>query len=105
MYSLLELQQMVGNVNELNGWTPTKKDLESKWFIPGKLMLIVTEVVEAAEGDRNHDESNMFEEIGDIVIRVLDLCNNLNWNNLEEEIVKKLDKNMKRGHKHGGKEY
>lgn len=97
------LQARTKLVNDLNGWTPTKEDLESKWFIAGKLALLHSEVSEALEGYRNNDMDNFKEEVADIIIRTLDLLNNLDINDIVKTIFMKLDKNEQRGYKHDGK--
>jgi len=64
------------------------------------LMLIVTELAEAMESYRVQDEENFREELADTFIRLFDLCAGLNVN-IEEEIIKKTEKNKKRPYKHG----
>lgn len=66
------------------------------------LMLITTEVAEAAEAARTGDKQNFSEELADIVIRVLDCAATLDIN-IEQEIVNKMAKNENRPIKHGGK--
>ena len=66
------------------------------------LMLITTEVAEAAEAVRINDKINFAEELADIVIRVFD-CAEATGVNIEQEIVNKVDKNLARKYKHGGK--
>ncbi|QLY77823.1 MazG nucleotide pyrophosphohydrolase domain-containing protein [Clostridium intestinale] len=65
-----------------------------------RLMLIVSEVAEAQEALRKSDFENFAEELADIVIRVCDLSEGLNID-LEQEIVKKIEKNKSRPYKHG----
>ena len=64
------------------------------------LMLVTTEVAEAAEAVRHGDLENFKEELADICIRVFDLSEALNLN-LEQEIVNKMIKNEKRPKLHG----
>jgi len=66
------------------------------------LMLVTTEVAEAAEAVRKGDKVNFSEELADICIRVFDCAEALGIN-LEQEIVNKMQKNEERAHKHGGK--
>ena len=66
------------------------------------LMLIVSELGEALEADRNGDKENFNEEIADTVIRIFDLCGHYKID-LEKEILKKYKKNKKRPYKHGKK--
>jgi NTP pyrophosphatase (non-canonical NTP hydrolase) len=68
--------------------------------ITTRLMLIVCEVSEAAEGLRNDDDSNFKEELADVLIRVFDLCEGLGID-IESEITKKMRINKKRPYKHG----
>jgi len=63
--------------------------------IPTKLMLIVTELGEACEADRLGDKDNFKEEIADTFIRLFDLCGYLDID-IENEINKKMIKNIKR---------
>jgi NTP pyrophosphatase (non-canonical NTP hydrolase) len=66
------------------------------------LMLITTEVAEAAEAVRKGNLQNFEEELADIMIRLLDTAYALQVN-LEDAVLAKMDKNEKREHKHGGK--
>ena len=66
------------------------------------LMLVTTEVAEAAEAARVGDKQNFAEELADICIRVFDCAEALGIN-LEQEIVNKMQKNEDRPIKHGGK--
>jgi len=64
------------------------------------LMLIVTELGEAAEALRKEDPDNFREEIADTVIRLFDLCGACGID-LEDEISKKMSKNFSRPYRHG----
>lgn len=66
------------------------------------LMLITTEVAEAAEAARKGDLKNFSEELADVCIRVFDSAYVLGIN-LEAEILAKVEKNAAREYKHGGK--
>jgi NTP pyrophosphatase (non-canonical NTP hydrolase) len=66
------------------------------------LMLVTTEVAEAAEAVRKGDKDNFSEELADICIRVFDCAEALGLN-IEQEIVNKMERNEERPHKHGGK--
>ena len=68
--------------------------------IATRLMLIVSEVSEALEGLRNGDDDNFAEELADVIIRTCDLAGGLNID-LQNEIVKKVEKNKARPYKHG----
>ncbi|MGH3053357.1 MAG: MazG nucleotide pyrophosphohydrolase domain-containing protein [Gaiellaceae bacterium] len=66
------------------------------------LMLVTTEVAEAAEAVRLGDKVNFAEELADICIRVFDVAEALGVN-IEQEIVNKMVKNVDRGIRHNGK--
>lgn len=68
--------------------------------IGNRLMLLVGEVGEAQEALRKNDYENFKEELADIAIRLGDLAGGLNID-LQEEILKKMEKNTKRPYKHG----
>lgn len=68
--------------------------------IATRLMLIVSELGEALEALRCGDKENFAEELADVAIRLGDLCGGLNID-LESEIEQKMEKNKKRGYKHG----
>jgi len=65
-----------------------------------KLMLIVTEVVEACEADRKNNKEEFKEEIADVFIRLFDLCGYLNID-IEKEINGKMIINKSRPKLHG----
>jgi hypothetical protein len=68
--------------------------------IPGSLMLIVSELSEALEADRNENRELFCEEIADTAIRLFDLCS-AEGIDLEERIKKKMAKNWQRPFRHG----
>lgn len=68
--------------------------------IAKRLMLIVSELGEALEALRNDDRENFAEELADVAIRLADLCGGIGID-LESEIKQKMEKNRKRGYKHG----
>lgn len=73
---------------------------DKKRNIGEALMLIVTELAEAMESYRVQDSDNFNEELADTFIRLFDLCAGLGVN-IEDEIIKKTEKNKKRPYKHG----
>ena len=66
------------------------------------LMLLTTEVAEAAEAARVGDRANFGEECADVLIRLADLCEALGID-LEAETIKKMARNAERPAMHGGK--
>jgi NTP pyrophosphatase (non-canonical NTP hydrolase) len=68
----------------------------------GKLMLVVTELAEAAEACRKGDYQNFCEEVGDAVIRLMDICD-AGQIDLAGEIRDKMRVNWTRPIKHGKK--
>jgi NTP pyrophosphatase (non-canonical NTP hydrolase) len=66
------------------------------------LMLITTELAEAAEAARKNNYENFCEELADVQIRLLDMCYVLDVD-LEDAVLKKMAINENRPHKHGGK--
>ncbi len=69
-------------------------------IISTKLMLIVSELGEALEALRNDNIDNFKEELADVVIRLGDLCGAMGID-LENEVMRKMLINSKRGYKHG----
>jgi NTP pyrophosphatase (non-canonical NTP hydrolase) len=68
----------------------------------GKLMLVVTEVSEAAEAVRRGDQDNYEEELADIFIRLLEICGTQGIDP-EDIIERKMKINHGRPHLHGKK--
>ncbi len=64
------------------------------------LMLIVGEAGECCEAYRKNDWDVVKEELADIVIRVADLAEGFGID-IEAEIMKKMEYNKTRPHKHG----
>jgi len=64
------------------------------------IALMHSELSEALEGLRREDWKNVGEEMGDLVIRVMDFCEARDID-LEKEILKKIKKNKKRKYRHG----
>ena len=65
-----------------------------------KLMLVVTEVGEAAEAVRNGDHQNFCEELADVLIRVLDIFGAMN-ESVTSCLDCKMQQNLEREYKHG----
>lgn len=124
---LKELIKKVFEINKANGWH------EEKHETPTYLMLIVSELAEAMEADRENRHSclnlcrkkemledkdgenfkidfrltikDSFEdEIADVIIRCLDLCAMMDID-IEKHILLKLKYNQLRGFRHGNKSY
>lgn len=70
--------------------------------IPELLCLVHAEVSEALEAYRKYDDEHMKEELADVVIRVMDMCEAYGID-LEEEIRKKHEINKGRPYRHGNK--
>ena len=68
----------------------------------GKLMLVVSEIGEAAEAVRKEDIENFKEELADTFIRLMDITASCGIN-IEQEIVNKMMKNIQRPFRHGKK--
>lgn len=83
-------------------YTPSTIEGEDGDATLGKLMLVVTEIAEAAEAVRKGDKANYAEELADAIIRILDLSHNQGID-IESEIALKMTINLKRPYKHGKK--
>jgi len=68
-------------------WNVTDADM-----MLSKLMLVVTEVAEAAEAVRLGNEENFAEELADSIIRIFDICATTGID-VEEAVFKKMGKN------------
>jgi NTP pyrophosphatase (non-canonical NTP hydrolase) len=114
-----DLASITRMINDHNGFTMTKKDLANEHFLPAKIALIHSEASEMLEEYRNSfnyrrsgrttfdnydvDNHKDFEfELADIIIRCLDIASGLNIP-IGIRIAQKLEKNAKRGYKHGNK--
>lgn len=73
-------------------------ELERDYML-GKLMLVTTEVSEAAEAVRHEDRRNFEEEIADTFIRLMDIVDACQIN-IEETIKNKMIVNEGRPFKH-----
>lgn len=92
------------NLNELaveiSLWRVSKGFTTSWINMMEKLMLVVTEVSEAAEAYRINDKDHFTEEIADTFIRLLDITGTLEID-IEKAIQKKMEINKTRPYKHG----
>ena len=70
------------------------------------MLMIGTEMAEAIEAYRVNDRENLIEEIVDIMIRTLDLASGSKYTaeEFENALFAKMEKNSKRGYRHGNKE-
>lgn len=82
-------------------YTPSTLDSEEvRDSMLGKLMLVVTEVAEAAEAVRHNDRRNFEEEIADTFIRLFDICGTMNINT-DKIVEDKMEINEEREIRHG----
>ena len=103
MNKLNELAKEIIKINVANGWNvTTPSDWQDTYKVPAVLALIHSEVSEALEAFRKNDDTNFAEEIADVIIRALDLTAGLGID-IDSEIATKMEKNKKRGYRHGGK--
>lgn len=80
-----------------------KKGFVTEWDnMLEKLMLVVTEVSEAAEAFRSEEYQQFWGEIADSFIRLMDVCGT-HGIDIEEEIKNKMKYNEERPYKHGKK--
>jgi len=79
-------------------YTPTS--IEEDSYLLGKLMLVVTELGEAAEAVRHHDVENFTEELADTLIRIYDIAGRMDID-LGRAIADKMAVNEGRPHLHG----
>ncbi len=96
---LNDLAHNIREVNKANGWG-IKEPSEHQKMV--QLMLIVTEVAEAAEAYRKDDEENLVEELADVIIRTLDMAAYWDYD-IDKAVKDKIEKNKTRSYRHGGK--
>lgn len=92
----------IREINEMNGWRDELFTFMDYNEVIVKVALIITECAEAIESVREDNYDNFKEELADIIIRTLDLCDILTID-IDSELNKKLLKLERRGIKHGGK--
>lgn len=81
--------------------------LNHGWWDEGRMakesiLMIIVELCEAIQKDRNYDSNGFNEEIADVWIRLADLTGFLDID-LEKEIEKKMTINKDRPYKHNRK--
>jgi NTP pyrophosphatase (non-canonical NTP hydrolase) len=86
----------------ISRWREGKGFVTSWENMMTKLMLVVTEVSEAAEDYRHNNREHFAEEMADCFIRLMDITDALGID-IEAEITAKMERNRKREYKHGGK--
>lgn len=91
-------QNIAGFVKEKGFYTPSSLDEPEQ--VLAKLMLVVTEMAEAAEAVRRQDHTNFEEELADTLIRIFDLCGTMGID-IGAQIADKMEINMGRPYKHG----
>ncbi len=94
--------QALTTATENGFYTPDNIDENSGNGMMEKLMLVVTEVAEAAEAVRVGDFENFQEEIADTIIRLLDICGACGID-IHSMIAIKMAINEKREKLHGKK--
>jgi len=97
------------NLGELNSlaqeiarWREEKGFVTNWEGMLAKLMLVVTEVSEAAEAVREDSREKFAEEIADTFIRLLDICGSIGLD-IERGINQKMEMNRGRPYRHGKK--
>ncbi len=92
--SIKDWQQIVTEWAISKGFCWSKEDVDTM------LLRIHSEVSEASEAVRDNDVEGFAEELADIFIRLVNLCKV--WEiDLEEEVIKKHNKNIDRPYLHG----
>ena len=81
-------------------YTPTS--IEEDVYLLAKLMLVGTELCEAAGAVRHHDMANFEEELADTLIRIYDIAGRMDID-LGVAIAQKMAINEGRPHLHGKK--
>ncbi len=104
----MKMQDRVGQYRSKHGFK-TPNGISSEPFtvteadvMLGKIALMQSELGEAVEAIRDHDEQNFFEELADVIIRIMDVCDAMEID-LWPLIEAKMDVNEKRPYRHGRK--
>lgn len=100
----MELNKLANDIadwrQEKGFYTPCSLQSEKERdLMLGKLMLVVTEVAEAAEAVRHYDMMNFIEELADTMIRLLDICGTVGID-IDDAIRNKMIVNKSRPKKH-----
>ena len=101
-YSFPELNILAARIAywRLGKGFDTPEDISDPAEVLHKLMLVVTEVAEAAEAVTHSDIENFTEEMADAVIRMLDLTGTMGID-IAGAIAAKMAVNEVRPYKHG----
>jgi NTP pyrophosphatase (non-canonical NTP hydrolase) len=85
---------------KISGWAACKGFSWTQGDVDTMLLRIHSEVSEASEAIRDNCVEGFAEELADIFIRLVNLCEVCGIN-LEEEVIKKYNKNLDRPYLHG----
>jgi NTP pyrophosphatase (non-canonical NTP hydrolase) len=96
MVSMKEWQKKITKYAIDHGFDWTPEDIDTM------LLRIHSEVSEASEAARDENMKELAEEMADIFIRLVNVCEVMEID-LEEEVKKKHDKNLLRKRLHGRK--
>lgn len=116
-YAIARVAHQVHDVNAKNGWWEDREAIASAHphgkhqVILAALALVTTEISEAVEAIRKHDQTTWSDtktkdtfarELAGATLRIMDLAV---WTGVDlgEAIRAELEANKGRGHKHGGK--
>ncbi|MEM2129097.1 MAG: MazG nucleotide pyrophosphohydrolase domain-containing protein [Candidatus Bathyarchaeia archaeon] len=94
--SIKDWQQIITEWAIKKGFKWTKNDVNTM------LLRIHSEVSEASEAIRDQNFEGFAEELADIFIRLVNLCE-VQGVNLEKEVITKYNKNLDRPYLHGRK--
>jgi NTP pyrophosphatase (non-canonical NTP hydrolase) len=96
--NLNDMAKNMREINKANGFGVTEPDKHQKMI---QLMLITTEVAEAAEAYRKHEgDERVAEELADVILRTLDMAAYWGYD-IDKAVRDKMEKNKSRGFRHG----